>query len=296
MSSRLGFKSLCFLEGRDRVDAVDTRLVASYAVAITFDVLMPVGMVLWARRRLGVAWKVVGWGAAAFALSQLFTRLPMVQVAQYFMRDALKTSSVLLGVWIVVLSLTAGLFEETARLWAFRKPLKDFRRWRDAVGFGVGHGGLESALLVGGLTALGLVNVIALSKLDPSTLPLKPEQVAQVVEAKATIAALDWWMPLLGAYERLGSMVVHIALSVVVLQRFIRGEVKWYWLAVGAHAFFNALTVVVGKLATAAWGPQAGAFAGEAMVTVAALVSLWVILYFRRVDAERDTAAVPARE
>lgn len=276
------------------MDAVDTRLVASYAVAIAFDVLMPVGVLLWARRRLGVAWKVVGWGAAAFALSQMLTRLPLVQVAQYFMRDALKTSSVLLGVWIVVLSLTAGLFEETARLWVFRKPLKDFRRWRDAVGFGVGHGGLESALLVGGLSALGLVNVIALSALDPSTLPLKPDQMAQVVEAKATIAALDWWMPLLGAYERMGAMLVHIALSVVVLQRFIRGEVRWYWLAVGAHASFNALTVVVGKQASAAWGKQAGAFAGEGMVTLAALASLWVILYFRRVDAERDTAPAPA--
>ncbi|AEI65153.1 YhfC family intramembrane metalloprotease [Corallococcus macrosporus] len=273
------------------MDAVDTRLVASYAVAIAFDVLMPVGVVLWARRRLGASWKVVGWGAAAFALSQLLTRLPMVQVAQYFMRDALTASSVLLGVWIAVLSLTAGLFEETARLWAFRKPLKDFRRWRDAVGFGAGHGGLESALLVGGLAVLGLVNVIVLSALDPSTLPLKPEQAAQVVEAKATISALDWWMPLLGAYERLGAMAVHIALSVVVLQRFLRGEVRWYWFAVAAHASFNALTVVVGKLATAAWGTRFGALAGEGMVTVAALLSVWVILYFRRVEAARESVA-----
>ncbi|WP_426754477.1 YhfC family intramembrane metalloprotease [Myxococcus sp. Y35] len=270
---------------------MDTRLVASYGVAIAFDVLMPVAVVLWVRRRLGVPWKVVGWGAAAFALSQLFTRLPAVQVAQYFMRDALKDSSVLMWSWVAVLSLTAGLFEETARLWVFRKPLKDFRRWRDAVGFGAGHGGLESALLVGGLSALGLVNVIALSALDPSTLPLKPEQVAQVVEAKAAIAALDWWMPLLGAYERLGSMVVHIALSVVVLQRFVRGEVKWYWLAMGAHALFNAMTVVAGKQVGAALGKQAGALAGEGMVTVGALVGLWVILYFRRDEARRDAAA-----
>ncbi len=132
---------LALSPGEGPVDAVDTRLVASYAVAIAFDVLMPVGVLLWARRRLGVAWKVVGWGAAAFALSQLLTRVPLVQVAQYFMRDALKTSPVVLGVWIAVLSLTAGLFEETERLWVFRKPLKDFRRWRDAVGFGVGNAG-----------------------------------------------------------------------------------------------------------------------------------------------------------
>ncbi|MFY0579172.1 YhfC family glutamic-type intramembrane protease [Cystobacter fuscus] len=59
------------------------------------------------------------------------------------------------------------MFEETARLIAFKYPLKDFRRWRDAVGFGIGHGGLESAVLVGGMAIIGLINVVALSRLDP---------------------------------------------------------------------------------------------------------------------------------
>ncbi len=251
--------------------------MASYVAAIAFDVLMPVAVVLWLRRRTGVAWKVVGWGALAFALSQLFTRLPLVQAAQFLLRDELKDSGALLIAWVGVLSLTAGLFEETARLWAFHKPLKDFRRWKDAVGFGAGHGGLEAAVLMGGLTALGLVNVVVLSKLDPSTLPLSSEQSAQVLQAKATIAALRWWEPLLGAYERAGAMVVHIALTVLVLQRFVRGGVGWYWLAVGCHALFNGVTVAVAK-----W---AGPVAAEGVVTVTALLGLWVVFRFRREEA-----------
>lgn len=261
---------------------LDARVVASFVVAIAFDVLMPVAVVLWARRRLGVAWKVVGWGALAFALSQMFTRVPLVQVAQFFLRDALKASTVLMVAWGVVLSLTAGLFEETARLWVFQKPLRDFRRWRDAVGFGVGHGGLESAVLVGGLAVLGLINMVALSALDPSTLPLKPEQVEQVRQAKATFAALRWWEPLLGAYERAGAMVFHVAMTVLVLQRFVRGEVKWYWLAVGAHALFNGLTLAVAT--------GVGPVAGEGVVTVGALLGLWVILRFRPQAPEPDAA------
>lgn len=80
--------------GGSRVfSGVDGRLVASFVVAIVFDVLMPVGVVLWARRRLGVAWKVVAIGAAAFALSQIFTRVPAVQVVQYLLRDALNCST-----------------------------------------------------------------------------------------------------------------------------------------------------------------------------------------------------------
>lgn len=264
---------------------LDARVVASYVAAIALDVLMPVAVVLWARRRLGVAWRVVGYGALAFALSQLFTRLPLVQGAQYLLRDELKSSPALLMAWMGVLALTAGLFEETARLWAFGGPLRDFRRWRDAVGFGAGHGGLESAVLVGGLALLGLINMVALSSLDPSTLPLKPEQVEQVRQAKAAFAALRWWEPLLGAYERVGAMVFQIAMSVLVLQRFVRGQVRWYWLAVGAHALFNGAAAAVGK--------AAGALAAEGVVTVASLLGLWVILHFRPRAPEPDAGREP---
>jgi uncharacterized membrane protein YhfC len=265
---------------------VNVGAAAGFVAAIAFDVLLPVAAVLWARRRLGVAWKVVGWGALAFALSQLFTRLPLVQLLQYVLRDELKASPALMAAWMVLLCVTAGLFEETARLWAFRGPLKDFRRWRDAVGFGVGHGGLESAVLIGGMATLGLINLVALSQLDPSTLKLPPETVEQVVKAKETFAALRWWEPLLGAYERLGAMVFHVGMTVLVLQRFVRGRVGWYWLAVGSHALFNGAAVAVGKL----WG----AVAAEGVVTVGALVCLWVILRLRTREPEAPPAATSA--
>jgi uncharacterized membrane protein YhfC len=252
---------------------LDGRLLASFAVAIAFDVLMPVAVVLWARKRLGVAWRVIGIGALAFALSQLLTRVPATQVLQFLLRDELKASAVLMEVWIVVLSLTAGLFEETARLIAFQRPLRDFRTWRNAVGFGVGHGGIESALLVAGMAALGLVNVVLLSQLDVSTLKLTPEQVQEVVAAKTKIAALRWWEPLLGAYERVGAMLVHVAMTVVVLQRFLRGQRRWYWFAVAFHAASNWATVVSAR----AWGPVAG----EGVLTVFAAVALWLTLRLR---------------
>lgn len=245
---------------------VDARLVASFLAVIAWDVLMPVAAVLWARRRWDVPWKVVGTGALAFALSQLLTRVPAVQLAQYLLREPLKHSPALQNVWIAFLCLTAGLCEETARLVAFRSPLKDFRRWKDAVVFGLGHGGLESAVLVGGMAVVGLVNVVVLTRMDPSTLPLGPEQLEQVRAAQQQVAALRWWEPLLGAYERLGAMVFQVAMSVMVLQRFVRGQRRWYWLAVGCHTAFDAVAVGVSR----AWG----AVAAEGVVTVGALLCL----------------------
>ncbi len=257
---------------------LDVRLIASFVAAIAFDILMPVAVVLWVRRRFGVAWRVIGLGALAFALSQLFTRVPAVQVIQYLLREQLKASEVLMNVWIVVLSLTAGLFEETARLIAFKYPLKDQRTWKDAVGFGAGHGGFESAVLIGGLAAIGLINVVVLTRMDLTTLPLPPEQLEQVRAAKAQISAMRWWEPLLGAYERMGSMLVHIGMTVLVLQRFLRNQRRWYWLAVGFHALMNGASVVTMK--------QVGPLAAEGVVTAFALLSLWLILRLRPAHAE----------
>jgi uncharacterized membrane protein YhfC len=264
-------------------EGLDARLIASFCVAIALDVLMPVAAVLWARRRLGVAWKVVWVGALAFTLSQLLTRVPLTQVAQYFLRDTLKASALAMHVWIAVLSVTAGLFEETARLIAFKFPLKDFRRWKDAVGFGLGHGGLESALLIAGMATLGLINVIALSQMDLSTLPLQPEQLEQVRAAKEKITALRWWEPLLGAYERLTALILHVALSVLVLQRFLRGQLRWYWLAVGFHALANEAAVLVAR--------AAGAVAAEGVMTVVALLALWIILRLRSEEPPQANTA-----
>lgn len=144
----------------------------------------------------------------------------------------------------------------------------------------MGHGGLESVLLVGGLAVVGLVNMVVLANLDPATLPLSPERVAEVVKAKETFAALRWWEPLLGAYERVGAMVMQVALSVLVLQRYVRGSIRWYWLAVGFHALANLVAVVVGQV----WGP----LAAEGVVTVTALVGLAIIVHFKRDDVARE--------
>ncbi|QSQ13294.1 YhfC family intramembrane metalloprotease [Myxococcus landrumensis] len=259
---------------------VDAAVVAMSLVAAVFEVLMPLALALWARRRLGVAWKVVGWGALTFALSQLLTRLPMVQVLGLVLTPALKDSQVLETLWLLFLCLTAGLFEETARLWVFGRPLKDFRRWRDAVGLGVGHGGLESALLVAGMTVMGLFAMATLAHMDPATLSLPPDKLDAVVKAKQSFAELRWWSPLLGAYERVGALVAQIALSLLVLQRYVRGSLRWYWLAVAAHFVFNLAAVLVAK--------QWGAVASEGVVTGFALVGLAVILRLRREEAARQ--------
>jgi uncharacterized membrane protein YhfC len=253
---------------------VDLRYYATHVAAIALMVLVPLALVLWANRRLGVSWRVIGIGALAFALSQLLTRIPAIQVIQYLLREPLAQSAWLMHAWLAFAALTAGLAEETARLIAFARPLKAARRFEDAVGFGLGHGGLESALLVGGLSIIGLINVVVLSNLDPASVGLAGDELAKLEAAQASIATLVWWHPLLGAYERLGAMVLHVFLTVLVLQRFVRGQRRWYWFAVALHAGANWAVLMVMQ--------RHGAVAAELALTVVAALCLAGLVALRR--------------
>src|SRR5262245_54308121 len=98
--------------------------------------------------------------------------------------------------------------------------------------YGLGHGGLESMLLVAGLTLVGLINLLIL----PSVIgTIQPEQRGLVEQQLAAVLEQPDWLPLVGAWERLWSIAFHVALSVVVLQVFRRG-IGWLWLAVLVHA------------------------------------------------------------
>lgn len=248
--------------------------------AALIEILLPLALALAARRRLGVRWRYFGYGALIFLLFQLLTRVPLVQILQAQLAPQLSASRGLLIGWIVILSLTAGLAEEIGRYVGYRWLMKrDDKTWEKAIMYGLGHGGLESMLLVAGLTLLGLINLLALSASNLDTLPISPEQRTQLQQQLAAVAAQPEWLPLAGAWERLWAISFHVAMSVVVLQVFRRGRMIWLWLAVAAHALLDFL----GAGLPTALGLQGNAalLTSEAIVTVAGLISLWAIWALR---------------
>ncbi|MEG2769935.1 MAG: YhfC family glutamic-type intramembrane protease, partial [Oscillospiraceae bacterium] len=89
------------------------------------------------------------------------------------------------------LAVTAAIFEEFGRYIVMKLFLKKRRRFYDAVSFGFGHGGIEAILFVG-------INTLA-TFLMYGTLMASAENV------------------FLSGVERLGTMVFHIFMSVLVM-------------------------------------------------------------------------------
>lgn len=252
---------------------LDPRLLVTFGTAIVFEIVFPLVVGFYIHRRYGARWKLFVYGALVFFLSQMLTRIPLVQVAQSLLAPTLQSSQTFLYIWLGVLSLTAGIFEEIGRYVGYRVWLKRDRTWEAGLMYGAGHGGLESMLLVGGLALLGLVNIIAISMMTPAQLNLPPEQLAQFEAARQQIAAIEWWMPLLGAYERFITIFFHIALSILVLQTFLRNSMVWLVSAILLHGAVNFIVVVLAQ--------QVGPVWTEVALTLALPLSFGIIYYFR---------------
>ena len=257
---------------------VNSGWIVATLIASLFAIAYPLVLALIAHRRLQVSWKYFAFGLLIFLIFQVVTRVPIVAVLGRVLAPQLKASTAFLYTWLAILALTAGLFEEIGRYIGYRWFMgKEEKTWNKAVMYGLGHGGLESILLVGGLSLLTLVNVVVLSSINLNALPTA--QHAQVVQQINAINAEPAWLPLLGAWERLWTLPVQVAFSVIVLQVFRRGSILWLVLAIVAHAVFDFITVALVQLLGA--GKVSTNLIVELVIAIVGLGAIWVVWALR---------------
>jgi uncharacterized membrane protein YhfC len=174
-------------------------------------------------------------------------------------------------IYALFLGLSAGIFEEGARYLTYRFWAKDARSWGKGLMLGAGHGGIEAILL--GLT--GIINVGALvlirqgmfvDAIPPDQMPLVQEQITAVFSTP--LPAI-----MLGAMERLFALCAHLAMSLLVMQVFVRGQLRWLLASILWHTLLNASAVI----AVTTWN----AYVTEAIIGLFALLSIGIIFWLR---------------
>lgn len=250
-------------------------LVATYIVNPLLMIALPIGLGLLLARRLGTPWRLFFIGAATFIASQV------VHIPLNLGLDRLLNLSAapLLGT-ALILGLSAGLCEELARYLVYRFALKDAREWRQALMFGAGHGGVE-AIILGGLAALGTLNLLTASQMDLTTLGLTPAQLATAQAELAQALSYPWFFPLLGSLERAFAIANHLALTVLVLQVFKRRNLAWLLAAILWHAALDAGAVFVQGQVVPALGMVTGSLVTEGVVALFGVLSVVVIWALR---------------
>ena len=214
-------------------------------MTLVLSLVFPMALAVWfyLRQRYAVSALVVG--AAMMTLSQFVIRIPLLQAAST--STWLKSLASNTLAYALFLGLTAGLFEGVARYVGFRFLLKNRLEWKNGVAYGIGHGGIESILLIG----LTYINNLAFSLMinagtfDARVAQALPPGTAQYI--KNALVNTPPWTFLLAGIERVLALVIQIALALVVLYSVTTKRPVYLLYAILLHALVDTPAVILSR-------------------------------------------------
>jgi len=174
---------------------------------------------VWLHRRYGQPYALLTVGVITFVLA-LLVQIFLLQTLNHVLLRLLFFESLMVGVVV-------GFTEEFARLFGFQLLARGTVSKAQALMIGAGHG--FSRTLYVGFIAVGL----GLSLLGYDS--QRPDDLAALLSG-ALAESLNGLLPIL----------MHMALSWLVLQVFLRGELGWLFVAIFMHSSAEIMAVLLG--------------------------------------------------
>lgn len=215
--------------------SVSTLSIVFAALSLAAAVGLPIALAVWCARRRKGTLRAVLVGALCFVLGalvleQLLHLLMLTLIPDLPLRPVLFTAYT---------ALAAGFFEETARLIGLRRLCKKDPDVMTGFAYGVGHGGIEAVVIaIAGLS--GNVITLLMMKSGQADAMLSGLSGEQLTAARQQLDALLAAPPtdfLQGGVERIATVCLHIALSMIIWMVVTGLLPKWgYLAAVALHA------------------------------------------------------------
>jgi uncharacterized membrane protein YhfC len=147
--------------------------------------------------------------------------------------------------------------------------LKNCRKREHGIVYGIGHGGIESILLisvpyVSNLIASVMVNNGRLNSLEST---LGPEQARLFNEQLDVLINTDSYMFFFAGIERIFTVIIHIALSLLILYAIKNKKYIFFILSILLHALLNFPAAFI------------QAARGENEIAAICLTEVWIALF-----------------
>jgi uncharacterized membrane protein YhfC len=260
----------------------------TWGLALVIMILGPIALGSWFWVRYRPKPRAFVLGAVVFVVAQLLIRIPLAGWITQKLGSSIQQGTPFI-LYLMGMAFSAGLFESVGR-WAGYRWLFPPRLpydWAHGVAYGIGHGGLESAVFVGGMSLLNLIQGVALTNMTPEQVQSQftGDTLTQVIAAREVFANLAWHEPLLAAVERIATVPFHIAMSLLVLLVFTRGRLRYLLYAIILHGLADLTTVLLNqRFSEQPWVVEAGVLAWG-------LAGLWYIR--RRYLEEKQQLPAP---
>jgi uncharacterized membrane protein YhfC len=241
-------------------------LSIAFVIAILIEVALPVFLVIFVVKKARIGWMVIVIGVMIYMIAQTI-QVPILSWISGLLDNAELDSK---ATWTpilegAILGIVIGIIVEGLRWSAFKyvKQLKSIIP--HAIGSGLGYGASETIILVGIPILISFVNMLIYKNANASDPNLQEGLVAQV----QALWMLPWYTPLIGAFERITSLIANIALSMMILQVFTRGQIKYLFFAMIWHLLLEAFPVIMSGYGLQTW-----------MIDLLLLVFCGVNIYF----------------
>lgn len=248
------------------------------SIAVLISIGVPILLGIWVMKKFKPGFWAVLSGIIIFVAVQVLLRIPAVQIfgLSEFGKTFIANNTLL---YFALLSLTAGIFEEFGRFFAFQVMLKRKHKFSHGIAYGIGHGGVEAVILVG----LSFVsNIVIGIFINTGALSMLPEMDA-ATNALLTGALVN--TPsihfLLGGIERIFTICLHIALSLMVLHGVRKRQIGFTFLAILIHGFVNFAATCLTQ--------YVNVYLAEAFLLVVALASVLYIIRMYKLFKKQDS-------
>lgn len=201
--------------------------------AAALAVLPICALVVW-KKRAGESWFAVISGALGFLL---FSKVLEAGVHIYCIVLENPVSRAITGnVFLFTLygCAMAGIFEEVGRYLVFRLPLRRKKNPQTAIGYGIGHGGIE--VYVNVLAQMILLIVMSLRYNQGGEAAVGSAGAAMVASTAVGFSAVT---AILYVLERVFAMAFHVAMSVVVFAAVRQKRPALLLLAILIHGIID---------------------------------------------------------
>ena len=259
-----------------------------FIIAIIIEIVFPIALAFFLVRKLKSSWIVVAVGALAFVISQIIHIPILLGLQPAWVSDQYLAMPQIAQtlIYAVTLGFLAGVCEEPMRWLSFQLLREKGENVQTGVLLGVGHGGVESIILVGFSVLANFATMMYIQNSGVEIPGITPDMVSEFF-------SMPWHIPLAGAVERLSAMGLHIGLSLMVWQSVKNRSWLWFLGAVVFHALFDAIAVITSSLGLNTWIIEA------IVLIMSAIIVTWTVKMVKQelaLKAEKELALGDAIE
>lgn len=271
---------------------VSTSTIIAMCVTLFVSLLLPIIVyIMYGVKNKGKGvWTAWLLGAAGFFVMQILIRIPLLQLIVHIaFTNVMSFVEDHYVLYALQLAFTAALFEVIGRF-VVAKILRKNLNFERGIAAGLGHGGIEAIVIVG----LTYVNNLTYSvMINTGSFDTMIDQVAamgidasQYYQIKETLIASTSGIFYMAGYERLLTMIFHVAMSLMVCyavsqKKTLRGVL----LCLVIHCAVDFITAVFSGMAMPYMGEMISAEMSYVLVyTYLTIVAVLSVLYIRAIS------------